>query len=88
MTHFACRKREDEYFKDNKKINEDYEVLYQYIQNGIVDKRFINLEINDDMWENVSIKSTDHSKCEYFKTCRFMRLRNDMLETKGVILCN
>lgn len=88
MTHFACRKRADEYFKDNNKINEEDEVLYQYVQNGIVDKRFINLEINDDMWENVSIKSTDHSKCEYFKTCRFMRLRNDMLETKGVILCN
>lgn len=88
MTHFACRKRADEYFKDNNKINEEDEILYQYVQNGIVDKRFINLEINDDMWENVSIKSTDHSKCEYFKTCRFMRLRNDMLETKGVILCN
>jgi ATP-dependent DNA helicase DinG len=88
MTHFACRKRADEYFKDNNKIDEEDEILYQYIQNGIVDKRFINLEIDDDMWENVSIKSTDHSKCEYFKTCRFMRLRNDMLETKGVILCN
>ncbi len=88
MTHFACRKRADEYFKDNNKINEEDEVLYQYVQNGIVDKRFINLEINDEMWGNVSIKSTDHSKCEYFKTCRFMRLRNNMLETKGVILCN
>lgn len=88
MTHFACRKRADEYFKDNNKINEEDEILYQYVQNGIVDKRFINLEINDDMWENVSIKSTDHSECEYFKTCRFMRLRNDMLETKGAILCN
>lgn len=88
MTHFACRKRADEYYKDKDCLNEDEETLYKYIENGTVDRRFINLDINDDIWENVSIKATDHSKCEYFKTCRFMRLRNDMLETKGVILCN
>lgn len=88
MTHFACRKRADEYYKDKDDVNEDEETLYKYIENGRVDRRFINLDINDDIWENVSIKATDHSKCEYFKTCRFMRLRNDMLETKGVILCN
>lgn len=88
MTHFACRKRADEYYKDKDGVNEDEETLYKYIENGTVDRRFINLDINDDIWENVSIKATDHSKCEYFKTCRFMRLRNDMLETKGVILCN
>lgn len=88
MTHFACRKRADEYFKDNDEINEEDEIFYKYIENGTVDRRFINLDINDYMWDNVSIKTTDHSKCEYFKTCRFMRLRNDMLETKGVILCN
>lgn len=88
MTHFACRKRADEYYKDKDCVNEDEETLYKYIENGTVDRRFINLDINDDIWENVSIKATDHSKCEYFKTCRFMRLRNDMLETKGVILCN
>lgn len=88
MTHFACRKRADEYYKDKDDVNEDEETLYKYIENGTVDRRFINLDINDDIWENVSIKATDHSKCEYFKTCRFMRLRNDMLETKGVILCN
>lgn len=88
MTHFACRKRADEYYKDKDGVNEDEETLYKYIENGTVDRRFINLDINDDIWENISIKATDHSKCEYFKTCRFMRLRNDMLETKGVILCN
>ncbi|HSQ88115.1 ATP-dependent DNA helicase [Romboutsia sp.] len=88
MTHFACRKRADEYFKDNDEINEEDEILYKYIENGTIDRRFINLDINDDMWDNVCIKTTDHRKCEYFKTCRFMRLRNDMLETKGVILCN
>lgn len=88
MTHFACRKRADEYYKDKDDVNEDEETLYKYIENGTVDRRFINLDINDDIWENVSIKAADHSKCEYFKTCRFMRLRNDMLETKGVILCN
>ncbi|MGL4914358.1 MAG: ATP-dependent DNA helicase, partial [Romboutsia sp.] len=88
MTHFACRKRADECFKDNKDLNEEEESLYKYIENGTIDRRFINLDIDSKMWDNVSIKTTDHSKCEYFKTCRFMRLRNDMLETKGVILCN
>lgn len=88
MTHFACRKRADEFFKDKKDLNDKEESLYKYIENGTIDRRFINLDIDSKMWDNVSIKTSDHSKCEYFKTCRFMRLRNDFLETKGVILCN
>ncbi|MGL5329867.1 MAG: ATP-dependent DNA helicase [Peptostreptococcaceae bacterium] len=88
MTHFACRKRADDVYKNNNDLCEQEEMLYKYIQNGTIDKRFINLENLDDMWEDVYIKTTDHSKCEYFKTCRFMRLRDNMLQTKGVILCN
>lgn len=88
MTHFACKNRADKAYKDRRDLSEDEDALYQYIKSGIIDRKNININITEELWENVSIKTTDHTKCEYYKTCRFMSLRKNMMETKGVILCN
>lgn len=90
MTHFACKKRADSYLKPivQKGLDEDAETLYRYIYGGKVDRRYINMDLDEDLWTKVNVEITDHARCKHFKTCRFMELRKDMLTTKGIILCN
>lgn len=90
MTHFACKRRADEFLKPKVQngLDEDAETLYRYIYGGKVDRRYISMDINEELWGCVNVEMTDHSKCKHFKTCRFMELRKDMLTTEGVILCN
>ena len=90
MTHFACKKRAEEFLKPKvqKGLDENAETLYRYIFGGKVDRRFINMDIDEELWSNVNVEMTDHSRCKYFKSCRFMDLRKDMLTTDGVVLCN
>lgn len=90
MTHFACKRRADEFLKPKvqKGMDEDAETLYRYIYGGKVDRRYISMDINEELWSNVNVEMTDHSRCKHFKSCRFMELRKDMLTTEGVILCN
>lgn len=90
MTHFACKKRADTYLKPKvqKGLSEDAETLYRYIYGGKVDRRYINMDLDEDMWNEVKVEITDHNKCRYFKSCRFMELRREMFTTEGIILCN
>lgn len=90
MTHFACKKRADVYLKPKvqKGLDEEAETLYRYIYGGKIDRRFINMDLREELWKEVNVEMTDHSKCKHFKTCRFMELRKDMLTTEGIILCN
>ncbi|MEG1255407.1 ATP-dependent DNA helicase [Clostridium sp.] len=90
MTHFACKSKADKYLKPkvNKGLDEDAETLYRYIYGGKIDRKNINMDIDEELWSDVNVEITDHSKCKYFKSCRFMELRQDMLNTEGVILCN
>lgn len=90
MTHFACKSRADKYFKSIhiSNFDEDLETLCSYINNGVVDRKNIKLDVNNNVWDNVNVKSTDHNKCEHYNSCSFMSLRRDMLNTEGIILCN
>lgn len=90
MTHFACKSRADKYFKSihTSNFNDDLETLCNYINNGVVDRKNIKLDVNNNVWDNVNVKSTDHNKCEHYNSCSFMSLRRDMLNTEGIILCN
>ncbi len=90
MTHFACKRRADEVLKPKvqKGLDEDVETLYRYIYGGKVDRRYISMDIGEELWSSVNVEMTDHSKCKHFKSCRFMELRKDMLTTEGIILCN
>lgn len=90
MTHFACKRRADEVLKPKvqKGLDEDAETLYRYIYGGKVDRRYISMDIGEELWNSVNVEMTDHSRCKHFKSCRFMELRKDMLTTEGVILCN
>ena len=90
MTHFACKRRADEFLKPKvqKGLDEDAETLYRYIYGGKVDRRYISMDLSEELWSSVNVEMTDHSRCKHFKSCRFMDLRKDMLTTEGVILCN
>lgn len=90
MTHFACKRRADEVLKPKvqKCLDEDAETLYRYIYGGKVDRRYISMDISEDLWNSVNVEMTDHNSCKHFKSCRFMELRKDMFTTEGVILCN
>lgn len=90
MTHFACKRRVDLNLKPKvrKGLYSDAETLYRYIYGGKIDRRYINMELDEDMWNEVNVEMTDHTKCRHYKSCRFMELRNDMFNTEGIILCN
>ena len=90
MTHFACKRRADEVLKPKvqKGLDEDAETLYRYIYGGKVDRRYISMDISEELWSSVNVEMTDHNRCKHFKSCRFMELRKEMLTTEGVILCN
>ncbi len=90
MTHFACKSRADKYFKEinRKDFNDNLEILCNYINNGVVDRKNIKLDVDNNIWDNVNVKATDHNRCEHYNNCSFMSLRRDMLNTDGIILCN
>lgn len=90
MTHFACKNRANKYFKNINisNFNDDLETLCNYINNGVVDRKNIKLDVDNSTWDNVNVRATDHNKCEHYNSCSFMSLRRDMLNTDGVILCN
>ncbi len=90
MTHFACKSRADKYFKEinRKEFNDNLEILCNYINNGVVDRKNIKLDVDNNIWDNVNVKATDHNRCEHYNNCSFMSLRRDMLNTDGIILCN
>lgn len=90
MTHFACKSRADKYFKEinSKDFNDNLEILCNYINNGVVDRKNIKLDVDNNVWDNVNVKATDHNRCEHYNSCSFMSLRRDMLNTNGIILCN
>lgn len=90
MSHFVCKERGEKYFKNIpvKELSEESNMLRKYIEIGKVDRKNINMDVSENLWEMVNVKPTQHSKCKYFKSCRFMELREKMINTKGVIICN
>lgn len=90
MTHFACRNRAEKYFKSlsSEEVDEENTMLSKYIDIGKVDRKNINMDIDDKLWDKVNIVATEHSKCKYFRSCRFMELREQMMKTNGIIICN
>lgn len=90
MTHFVCKERADIYFENVNfaEISEEEELLYRYIDSGKSDRKNINVDIDEALWEEVNVKATDHMRCKYYNSCGFMELRKRMQECKGVIICN
>lgn len=89
MTHFVCKNRSESFFKNFKgEYTDEIKILNKYIEIGKSDRKDINIDVDEEIWECINVKSTEHSKCKYFKNCAFMELRERMLNTKGIIICN
>lgn len=90
MRHFACKSRADKYFSNINFINisQEEEMLYRYINIGKSDRKNMNYDFKDELWENVNVVATNHNNCEYYNSCAFIELRRKMLECNGVIICN
>lgn len=90
MNHFACRSRAEKYFNNIDFINikKDEDMLYRYINIGKADRKNINYDFKDELWNNVNVVPANHKKCEYYNSCPFMELRRRMQECNGIIICN
>jgi len=91
QNHFLCRNRFEEYFFGKDKDSEEYNV-YLEIEKGGYEKTNWNMEISDDIWKKINVREYNpvfcRQKCPYKNYCFYYKLRMEMLNTQGFILCN
>lgn len=87
QNHFLCRKRFDEYSASDVE-----EEIYKEIKKGGCEKTDWNFIIPDKMWNQINVKEFNpvycRQKCIYSKSCFYYQLRQRLLITEGIILCN
>lgn len=92
MTHYACKKRIDNLL-DEIKLNGNREELerYKWIEKWIKrsgDRVELPKKMSEEEWGKINVSDCTYGKCDYYNQCYFMKKREKMGSTSGVILCN
>lgn len=89
QTHFICKLRVDEYIakKTNKSILLDK--IFNLSDDRISDRKDFPFSIGNEIWNNINVCDLKRCKnCQYIDDCYFRNLRDEMLNTTGILLCN
>jgi len=87
MTHFICKERALRYL-DNIKTNKLNWLLDWINADRSGDRTEIPQKIDESIWKNINVDSCKYTKCKYYRECFFIKKRDNMQKTKGIILCN
>lgn len=93
QNHFLCKNRFFEYFTD-KFIdqNEEHKEIYKSVKKQGYEKASWNIQIPDYIWNKINVKEFNQrfcrEKCNYKTSCYYYNLRQKMLSTNGIIVCN
>lgn len=93
QNHFLCKKRFNEYFNlEFIQENSEYKEIYNAIGKSGYEKADWNIFIPDELWSKINVREynpqTCKDKCSYCSYCHYYNLRQQMLHTRGVIVCN
>lgn len=89
MSHFVCKDRAFDCLNRNKKYTQKYPWLENWIEdvkNG--DRTKLPMQLNDSFWNKINVDNCKYGGCEYKFECCFVKRRNSMINTNGIILCN
>ena len=89
QTHYACRKRAEENL--NARGHEIDRMILWELDQGICDRSGFTQPISDGIWNRVNVcRYNKHAcfKCKHHHRCGYYAMRQDLLWSKGVIICN
>lgn len=76
-THYICRKRVT-----------DSNLLQELNENPEKIDRVAYDKFSDFDWNKININNCEFSKCEYYNSCHFIKLRETIRTFQGAIICN
>ena len=93
QTHFLCKKRMDECFtKHFINLKEENQEIYTVISKSGYERSDWNVTIPEEIWNKINVKEFNlrycKETCSYHDKCHYYTLRQDMLDTFGIIVCN
>lgn len=93
QTHFLCRKRMDECFTKNFiNMTEENQEIYTVISKSGYERADWNVSIPEEIWNKINVKEFNlrycRETCSYHDKCHYYTLRQEMLDTLGIIVCN
>lgn len=87
QTHFVCYERARSYLYKTKA--EMAEVIKQGLENNCYDRKSFPAEIPQHIWKQINIQKYGKKTCEHCCcSCGYRKMRNALLQTNGIILCN
>lgn len=90
QNHFLCKRRFEEYFLCKK--DENARKLYDVIDKGGCQKADWDCYIPDNIWNQINVKEFSptfcRQNCVHKDYCFYYNLRQELLNTNGIILCN
>lgn len=90
QNHFLCKRRFEEYFLCKK--DENARKLYDEIDKGGCQKADWDCYIPDNIWNQINVKEFSptfcRQNCVHKDYCFYYNLRQELLNTNGIILCN
>ena len=93
QTHFLCKKRMDECFtKHFINLKEENQEIYTVISKSGYERSDWNVTIPEEIWNKINVKEFNlrycKETCSYHDKCHYYTLRQEMLDTFGIIVCN
>lgn len=90
QNHFLCKYRCDEHFLCEK--DEAARKMYEEIDKGGCQKSDWDFYIPDNIWNQINVKEFSpvfcRQNCVHKEYCFYYELRQELLDTNGIILCN
>lgn len=90
QNHFLCKYRCDEHFLCEK--DEAARKMYEEIDKGGCQKADWDFYIPDNIWNQINVKEFSpvfcRQNCVHKEYCFYYELRQELLDTNGIILCN
>lgn len=90
QNHFLCKYRCDEHFLCEK--DEAARKMYEEIDKGGCQKADWDFYIPDNIWNQINVKEFNpvfcRQNCVHKEYCFYYELRQELLDTNGIILCN
>lgn len=89
MSNFICDNRAFNYINHNKKNIKSFLWLEKWMKDpDNRDRAKLPIQLSDAIWNNINVNNCKYDKCEYYFKCYYVKKRNRMLYTNGIILCN
>lgn len=93
QNHFLCKNRCMNYFTDDiVSANKENQQIFKLVSVKGKEKADWNIDIPSNIWNQINVKEYKWKyckyKCAFNKDCYYHWLRQKMLNTNGVIVCN